>query len=285
MTTVVVVGSANLDVLIRLSRPPRPGETVIGDTYGEHPGGKGANQAAAAARVAPTAFVGALGTDPAADVLKARLRADGVDATQVTTVGTVTGRAFIHLTPDGENSIVVLPGANANLPAAHVETALHALGPTVVLTQLETPPDVTTACARWARANGARFILNASPTRPVPADVLALADPLIVNAGEARDLLNDMARTTPDDIVAGALAARCQSLIVTRGGDGTLLVQRGSITTVPTVTVVPVDTTGAGDAFAGTLAGHLAVHVPLATAAQHATAEAARVIQIRREQR
>jgi ribokinase len=284
-TAVAVVGSVNLDLVVRTARRPEPGETVMGDSYGEYPGGKGGNQAVAAAAVAPTALVAARGADPAGEVVEAALRRAGVDAALLT-ADRPTGRAVIQVTPDGENSIVVLAGANAALTADFVEAALGARRPAVVLTQLETPAEVTVACCRWAAANGARFLLNASPVAPLPDRVLAAADPLVVNAGEARGLAGPAAAGRSEAEVAGVLAGRCRSVVVTCGARGAVVAAGGRTERVAATPATAVrDTTGAGDAFAGTLAAHLARGAALLDAAHAAGRAAAQVIQASRGQR
>src|SRR4051794_18577775 len=138
---VAVVGSANLDIVLSTRRLPRPGETVLGDTVSDFPGGKGLNQALAAARLAPTAFIGAVGTDAAGARLEATMTAAGIDTGSVRHVVEASGVAYISVAHDGENSIIVVPGANATVSAEHVESALAQASPDVVVTQLETPVD------------------------------------------------------------------------------------------------------------------------------------------------
>jgi ribokinase len=216
---VAVVGSANLDLVARTPRRPAPGETVLGSGYREYPGGKGLNQAIAAAGTAATAFVGCCGSDDAAAVLRDALRTRGVDTTYFTTVPGASGRALITVTPDGENSITVLPEANTRLTAATVTAALDALTPVIVLTQQEISPTALAAAAAWTTSNGARLALNASPSAPLSELVLATADPLIVNRGEAAYLTG----TDDPEAAARALAARCRSVVITLGPHGCLL--------------------------------------------------------------
>ncbi len=280
---VAVVGSANLDIVIQSPRRPAGGETVLGSSLVETPGGKGANQAFAAARVAGTAFIGQVGADSAGEQLLAVLAGAGIDVAHVRVVGTPSGRAYVTLTPDGENSIIVLPLANAELGTQHVVTALDAVQPAVVLTQLEIPGHVVAATARWCARHGARFVLNPSPVGPVAEDVLAVADPLIVNQGEAQAILG----TESDDCddLALRLLGRARSVIVTAGPDGAVVAENGGTERIAGARVPVVDTTGAGDTFAGTLAAHLAAGGALAAAARLANVEAARVIQLDRADR
>jgi ribokinase len=254
---VVVVGSLNHDITVVAERRPAAGETVLGRSLATASGGKGANQAVAAARAgARAAMVGCVGADAAGEQLLAGLRAAGVDTARVRALDDApSGTALIVVDDAGENSIVVVPGANARLAAADVDAALGAAGGArrVVLAQLEVPEAAVAAAARGA----GRFVLNASPARALPGAVLAAADPLIVNAGEAAALTGAPA----DDVRAlaeAALALGPRSVVITRGAGGALWATAEDTIerTAPRVTVV--DTTGAGDVFAGTLAAHLA---------------------------
>lgn len=279
---VVVVGSTNLDVVVTLARRPAPGETVLGSSYVETAGGKGANQAMAAARVATTAFVGCVGRDAAGEVLLDALRDADVRAC-VSRVDAPTGRAFIHVTPDGENDIVVVTGANSALDAAAVTGALDDLRPSVVVTQLEISAGAVGAAADWCERVGARFVLNASPMRDLPARVVALADPLVVNVGEAAAILrtNDPAPGS----LAEALLTHARSAVVTAGAGGAYVAYADGMRHVPAPSTTARDTTGAGDAFAGTLAARLARGDDLHTATSAATVEASRLVALPRDER
>lgn len=269
-----MVGSANLDLVARTPRRPAAGETVLGTDYLRHPGGKGLNQAVAAASVTATAFVGCRGSDDAGRALEAELVRRGLDTSQFAVRGESSGLALITVTPDGENSITVLPEANNLLLPDDVTRALDALAPRLVLTQLEIPQATTEATARWTVARGARLMVNASPSAPLPEHVLAAADPLIVNVSEAHHLT---AADTPAE-AAARLAERCVSVIVTLGSDGALVVADGRTTHLPAPALTPVDTTGAGDVFAGVTAARLVNGSSLVEAAQQATQAAAEAI-------
>lgn len=292
---VAVVGSANLDIVIELDASPEPGQTVLGTGYSEHGGGKGQNQAIAAARLASTAFIGAVGTDAAGDLLALNMRSSGVNTTWLSRSDLPSGRAFITLTPDAENSIAVIPGASTTLTAAQVTDSLDQAQPAVVVTQQEISPEAVEAAADWARANGRRFVINPSPVRPVGELVLQAADPLIVNADEARDILagsGQMAAVVenaggdPEPRLAEALLNLSPSVIVTAGRRGAYLCQRGAaVEHVAAETVKAQDTTGAGDEFAGTVAGCLALGHTLREAAELASAASAALVQLRRGQR
>jgi ribokinase len=255
VAAIAVVGSANIDLVTHSPRRPGPGETIMGISYSEHVGGKGVNQALAAARLAATSFVGCLGIDAAAITIREVLTNNGLGASQLQASTLPTGRAFITVTPDGENSILVIAGANTALTPEHTLHALDISDPSVVLTQLETPLSVASASAHWAYTNQRRFVLNASPAAEIPRDLLAVADPLIVNETEARQLLHTDAA---GDGLANALVALCRSAIITLGARGAVLADTSGLEHFTTPQVVARDTTGAGDTFAGTFAAHLA---------------------------
>jgi len=241
---VVVVGSLNVDLVTRVERHPKPGETVRGSGLERLAGGKGANQAvAASAAGAAVAMVGCVGADEAGSTYVARLLALGVDVSAIRVQPDCpTGHALITIDEAGENSIVVVAGANAAVAAEDLK-ALDRVGPgDVVLLQMEVPPAVVAAAARRAAARGARVILNLSPYAALPPDVVALADPLVVNEHEAL-LLAD----------SEALPA---SIVVTFGSAGASW--DGAQLTGPVVEGPEVlDTTGAGDAFCGALSAAL----------------------------
>ena len=251
-TEVVVVGSLNQDITVETERRPAGGETVLGRTVATASGGKGANQAVAAARAgARVAMVGCVGADAAGEALLSALRAAGVDTGAVRARDDApSGTALIVVDDAGENSIVVVPGANALLTAADVERAIDA--PTVVLAQLEVPEDAVMAAARAAR----RLVLNASPVRPLPAALLAAADPLVVNAGEAAAITGAQS-ADPRELAAAAHALGVRSIVITLGARGACWSTPDGTIERPAPAAEVVDTTGAGDVFAGTLAARL----------------------------
>lgn len=290
-TGVAVVGSANLDQVMAVQRLPAPGETVLGQELSEVAGGKGLNQAIAAARHSPSTLIGCVGNDPAARTLEEALKVAGVDTRHLQRSTGPTGHAFISVAADGENSIVVLPLANRALDASRVLHALDAIRPAVVLSQLEIPIDVVAQAATWSAANGARFVLNASPVTVLPRALLELSDPLIVNASEARAILPSIGSTTSMNLAdaesaARALVAVTSSVVVTDGSNGAWAGSTpDEVTLVPGHPVVARDTTGAGDEFAGVLAAHLARGVALTESASVANSAAARLVQIPRAKR
>jgi ribokinase len=229
----------------RVERHPMPGETVLGDGLEQLAGGKGANQAvAAAAAGARVAMVGCVGDDAGGSAYLARLAARGIDTSAVRTCpGVPTGHAVVTVSDDGENSIVVIPGANDLLDEREV-AAVDALGPgDVLLVQLEVPRAVVCTAVRRAAGRGARVVLNTAPYAALPPDVVGLADPVVANEHEMAALAE-----------AGA---EPRSLLVTFGANGAAW----DGVTAPAHEVAPdevVDTTGAGDAFCGALAASLA---------------------------
>jgi ribokinase len=260
---IFVAGSINQDFVLRVERRPRPGETLTGAVLSLHAGGKGANQAVAAALLGGSvAFLGRMGEDPFGVNLLQALQSAGVDTSHVESLpGVATGAAFITVTPDGENSIVVAPGANAHLRTTDVEAAREAIQAAKVLVlQLELPLEAVQRAAEVASEGGTRVVLNLAPMRNVPPSLLKLASPLVVNEHEATALLDAQVRGVAD---AQAAALQLQRLgpgsaVVTLGGEGAVAAGDGPPHHVPAPIVPVVDTTGAGDAFVGALAVQLA---------------------------
>nr|MDT0663086.1 ribokinase [Micromonospora sp. DSM 115978] len=196
---VVVVGSANMDLVVTTSTLPAPGETVFGTEFNQVPGGKGANQAIAATRAgAEAVLLGAIGSDSFGVTLKARIAASGVDASRLRVVYGASGVALVTVDAAGENTIVVTPGANATLTALTGDELAAVRAAEVLVAQLEIPIEAVTVAAVAARAAGARVVLNATPARPVPADLLAAVDLLVVSVPEARAVLAGAARPAPE---------------------------------------------------------------------------------------
>jgi ribokinase len=246
----VVVGSANMDLVGIAARLPLPGETVLGDDFVMMPGGKGANQAIAAARAGGHAvFLGAIGSDSFGVTLNARLTASGVDTAHVRTAYGASGVAVIMVDRSAENSILVAPGANSMfVDLTEAEEQVIVSGD-VLLCQLEIPIETVTAATRAARAGGTRTILNAAPARELPADLLANVDLLVVNEVEAQTITGSEG---PD---MAALLALVPRVVLTLGGAGSRYAERdGRDETVPAFPVEATDTTAAGDAFTAALA-------------------------------
>jgi len=253
-----VVGSVNVDLVVRLPALPAPGETVTGGTFERHGGGKGANQAVAAARLgARVGMVAAVGDDDLGAEALALLEAEGVDVAAVARLGDApTGVALIAVDEAGENQIAVAPGANAALGGEAVERALCRVTRGVVLLGgLEVRDGAVLAGARAARAAGLPVVLNPAPARALPGEVLDLSPVLTPNRSEARALAGE----DEPEAAARALAARTgAAVVVTLGADGALVVDGEVVERVPAPRVEAVDTTGAGDAFNGALAFELA---------------------------
>lgn len=259
--SVVIVGSGNVDLVSRVERIPEPGETVLSTGFATHAGGKGNNQATAAARAgAPTTFVGAFGDDDNGARLRASLRDSGVRPL-VRVSAEPTGTAMITVAPNGENAIVVNAGANATLTDLTPEERSAIAGADLVLMQLEIPMDTVLAAATIASG---RVVLNAAPAQPLPAELLAKVDLLIVNEHEAT-------------LLGGAdhLLTLVPALVVTLGVKGALVRTRDTTTEVPGITVDVVDTTGAGDTFCGALVAALDERRPLDDAVRFASVAAA----------
>ncbi|MFD7813834.1 ribokinase [Streptomyces sp. NPDC059785] len=267
----LVVGSANADLVIGVERRPAAGETVLGSDLAVHPGGKGGNQAVAAARLgARTALLARVGDDAHGRLLLDAQRAAGVDTAGVLVGGAPTGVALITVDPSGDNSIVVSPGANARLTPADVRAAGDLFRASrVVSAQLEIPLETVAETVR-TMAPGSRLVLNPSPPVPLPAEILAACDPLIVNEHEARVVLGETAGTEPEDWARALLALGPRSVVVTLGARGALAADAHGTTLVPSVKVEAVDTTGAGDAFTAALAWRLGSGAALADAAAYA---------------
>ncbi|OFW67228.1 MAG: hypothetical protein A2Z12_05800 [Actinobacteria bacterium RBG_16_68_21] len=271
MFEIAVVGSLNLDTTVKVRRLPAPGETVLGRDHFTDSGGKGANQAVAAARLGRTvAMIGAVGDDGAGPMLAAALAAAGVDTSAIRTItGTASGMAVITVADSGENSIVVDPGANGWLEPVHVRAAVAVLAEaSVTLAQLEVP---LAAVAEAARLTRGRFVLNPAPAAPVPPELLALTDVLVPNATELGVLLSEEPPAGPDD--AARMARRLRgpaAVVVTLGAQGAVVVTAGTVAHVAAPAITPVDPTAAGDAFCGGLADALVAGADLVAAAHWA---------------
>ena len=254
------MGSANLDLVATVERLPSPGETVPGSSYHEYPGGKGLNQAVAAARSgASVAMVGAVGSDAAGAELRSVMAADGIDPGHVHTVDAPTGRALIGVSAEAENLIIVVAGANDLVEAGGAPVAA------VVLSQLEVPLTAIRQAFADARERGATTVLNPAPVKPLPDDVLALCDIVVPNEHEV-ELLGGVDRL---------LTLVSTAVIVTHGSQGAVLHTTSGSTAVAPFDVTPIDTTGAGDCFCGSLSARIAAGDSLLDALSYASAAAA----------
>jgi len=265
MGRVAVLGSLNVDVVILVERHPVPGETLLGEAGGTYAGGKGGNQAAAAARAgAAVSMLARVGDDGPGGAYLDRLTGLGIDTAAVSTSGSApTGTAFITVDEQGENSIIVVAGANGERDRALVEQA-GGLGPgDVLLCSLEVDLATVADAARAAHAAGARVVLNLAPYAALPPDVIALADPVVVNESEMRDLADSA--LVPD------------SLLVTFGAAGARWGMDG-VDGIPVAKRDLGDTVGAGDAFCGALAAALAGGADRQTALEAANAAGAAAV-------
>ncbi len=257
----IVLGSVNRDYTVLVERHPLPGETVLGGDLKVATGGKGANQAVAAARAgAKPIFVGAVGSDSVGTDVLSDLEARGVDVSHVVRSAEPTGIALIQVDHTGENTIVVAAGANGTLDATTTSATIAALvdKSSVLLCQLEIPADVVSAAASEIERSGGRFVLNLSPSRYVSPKLLAFADPLILNETEASDLASSAIDGPADaETIARRLLSGSRSVVITLGSDGVVVADSFGVTHLEAQRVAVVDTTGAGDAFAGALAAEL----------------------------
>lgn len=277
MPRIAVLGSLNMDLVVRAPRFLRPGETLIGRAFMTAPGGKGANQAVAARRMgADVSMIGRVGDDAFGRALVDALRADGVDSHHVVVDrATSSGVALITVDDDGENTIVVVPGANGRVGTEDAARAADVIGAADVLVlQLEVSLDAVLSAARQARAGGRTIVLNAAPAQSLPDEVLRLVDCLVVNEAEALAIAG--AGAVSVDEAARALRARgARVVVVTRGRAGAVAVAPGETVAVDGHRVDAVDATAAGDAFVGALAASLADGRGLADAVRLANAAGA----------
>lgn len=259
MPNILVIGSLNADLVVRAPRFPQPGETISGEDLQVIPGGKGANQAVAAARHgANVAMLGRVGKDNFGNFLLENLKANHVGTNLIQKDDASTGTAIIVVDADGQNSIVLSAGANGNVSSSDVENASFSTFDLLLL-QLEIPLPTVLSAAKKAKENGVRVILNPAPAKELPEELIALADFIVPNETEL-SLLTDL---PVEDVPSAEIAARklrergAQNVIVTLGSKGALLVTGEEATHVDAYPVEVVDTTAAGDAFIGGFAAKL----------------------------
>lgn len=267
---VVVVGSANLDLVAQLDRLPLPGETLRASSYAEYAGGKGLNQAVACARMgARTAFVGCLGNDDAGEFLRTVLESEGIDTTHVRTIEAPTGRALINVDAHGENAIVVISGANAMVGS---EGALFEIpAGKIVLAQLEVPQTVIATAFTHARRQGSQTVLNPAPAAQLSAELLSTTDVIVPNETES------LAIGGTDAL----LEAGVPTIVMTQGEYGVDIVTASDTRHIAPFTVTPIDTVGAGDAFIGAMCAELARGETLFDACQTAAVAGALATTVR----
>lgn len=276
---VVVIGSANTDLVVRVASLPRPGETVLGGTFASVGGGKGANQAVAAARAGATVtFVAMLGHDELGDAALAAYQADGIDTSFIgRAAGSPSGVALILVDAAGENCIAVASGANDLLRPADIDAARDVIAAAdVVLAQLEIPLETLRHAVNVAAAAGRRVILNPAPARPLDAELLARVSVITPNETEAEALTGIVVADEEQAVIAATrLRALGPAAVLTLGRRGCLVADDGAPRLIAGHDVVPVDTVAAGDVFSGSLAVALAEGRDLAAAAAFANAAAA----------
>lgn len=263
---ILVVGSLNMDLVVSVPRHPRPGETLLGGAFHTFPGGKGANQAVAAARLgAPVGMIGRVGADKFGDALLATLQNDGVDTRWVQQdAQAASGVALITVSADGQNTIVVAAGANGRLSAQDVAAAEEAfMDAGAVVLQLEIPLPAVEAAARLGRKHGAVVVLNPAPAQPLSAELLALADYLVPNQSELELLSGE---TDLERGIRTLLERGVRNLVVTLGERGARWASAAGSVEVPAFAVRAVDTVAAGDAFVGAFAAALAEGRPVSEA-------------------
>lgn len=273
--SVVVVGSLNVDLVVGLQRLPESGETVLGDSLVRHAGGKGLNQAVAAARMEATVhMIGCLGADGSGDWLREVLAHDGISASGISVADATSGTAIIEVEHGGANRIVVVPGANGALNEAAVREALAAVpNVAVVLTQAEIPLPAIHAAMTTGRELGAITILNPAPAREFPPDLLANVDYLIPNEHEAEAMCGLGCANMVDSVEAARtfVDRGVGCVVITRGDRGAVWASATGSGQVQAFRVQAVDTVAAGDAFCGGFAAALAAGEDLANALRWAS--------------
>jgi ribokinase len=275
MAEVFVLGSINQDFVLKVERRPQPGETVTNAELSTHNGGKGANQAAAAALLgASVTFLGRVGDDEFGEPLVQALGEKGIDTSLVERASDAsTGAAFITVTPDGENAITVAPGANRSLTPQEVDAASGAIGNArVLVAQMEIPVETVLRAVEVASERGTRALVNLAPTFEVPRGLLERLDPLVVNEHEAAFLLGSEVEGVDGALSAAPelLSLGPRSAVITIGEAGAVFADGESVEHILAPKVEVVDTTGAGDAFVGALATCLAGGASLEEAVAYA---------------
>ncbi len=282
---ITVVGSINIDLVVFAPHHPQIGETVLGSDFKTYPGGKGANQAVAAARAgAQTTMIGKVGRDPFGRLLLASLKDNGVETRWVSqSTGAPSGTALITVDERGSNTIVVVPGSNGELKPADLDAAARAIRASDILVmQLEIPLETVIHAAQLARQAGVSVLLNPAPAQPLPAELLQLVDFLVVNEVEIASLSGHSSTTRSDYIAAARTLPLPPSAVIfiTLGGQGAMAVNGSQTIHLPAFNVPAVDTTAAGDAFVGSLAAALAEKCPLNTALRRANAAGALAVTV-----
>jgi ribokinase len=272
---IAVLGSANMDLVGTAASLPRPGETVLGRGFSMVAGGKGANQAVAAARSGGRCVIlAAVGDDAFGPALRAGMTGAGVDTSLLRVLAGPSGVALIAVDDAGENQILVAPGANAGLTGLTARERAAIEGADALVCQLEVPIETVTEAAVVARAAGVRVVVNAAPARELPAELVRATDLLVVNQGEA-EVVTGLPGADVDELL-DALLRQVPQVVVTRGARGAVYGERsGARLVVPATVVSTVDTTAAGDAFIGALTVAWTEGRPMPTALRWASAAGA----------
>jgi ribokinase len=283
--SIVVVGSINMDLVVRVKRHPIPGETLLGSDYETHHGGKGANQAVAAARMsgrtlltakgATTAaqstgvrMIGRVGQDEFGNQLRNALKREGINVHATLPIAAPTGVAFIAVSEEGQNTIIVSPGANHRLRPENLSPAEFE-GAQVVVLQLEIPLDTVRRAAELGRQAGAKVVLNAAPVQKLPDRLLEHIDILVVNESEAYGLSGVLPDSPEMALeVARVLSEKTPTVVVTLGSQGAVWVGPEGSGHQPALEIEVIDSTGAGDAFIGALATAICEGKPISQAVQ-----------------
>ncbi|WP_411114141.1 ribokinase [Streptomyces sp. 029-5] len=277
MSGIVVLGSANMDLVVYVAHAPKRGETVTGREFRTIPGGKGANQAVAAARLGgQVAMIGAVGADEYGELLRHTLEASGIDTDLLRTDEGASGTAHIVVDDQGGNAIVVIPGANGTFSGLGPgdETVIAAAD--ALLLQLELPLNAVLEGAEAAHRHSVRTVLTPAPAQPLPPELLAAVDLLVPNEHEAATLTGIAA----PHAAAEALLRQVPEVVITMGAAGSLYAARGAAPVTVTAPRVPaVDTTGAGDTYVGALTVALCEGLPMPEAMRWASAAAALCVQ------
>jgi len=276
--SVVVIGSANWDIVNRVAHIPRPGETLRSKSVMQNPGGKGANQAVAAGKLGADVYmIGCVGDDESGDKMLASLRKAGVDTRGMRRVpGQPTGTAYICVSDDGENCIVVTAGANDCLDEGLLDEQDALIrGADILAAQLEVPAETVWTAIQRAHACGVKTILNPSPVRDIPDDVLRCVDILLPNESEMAALIGQPVENGDDAMRRYMLEKGIGCIVLTLGEQGCRILKRDGSIHIPCQKVAAVDTTGAGDTFLGALATALSEGKTIEHAARFATSAAA----------
>ncbi len=272
---VLVVGSLNMDLVVNAPRLPQVGETILGGMFATFPGGKGANQAVAAARMGVSvAMIGCVGRDGFGDELRQVLTQDGIDVTHISILdGQATGIALITVDVEGRNTIVVASGANAHLTPRHLLAVPEAFSSSDALVlQLESPLETVREAVRMAKRYNKRVVLNPAPAQALDVEILSQVDYFIPNEREAMQVV---AAASLDEAIEKLLALGVRNLLVTLGEDGVMVVTANERRNIPALKVKAIDTVAAGDAFVGAFSAGLASGMDTDEAVRLANAAAA----------